>query len=100
MYKLSVYNHKTGKTEEQSFETFERAQMDMLADMCSDLLWYGTDWSQAGEILLALLYQASRGELCGALYNDDAPDVVASPNWCAVYGCGMSMAYVIEEVCE
>ena len=100
MYKLSVCDHKTGETHTQRFETLERAQMGMLANVCSDLLWYGTDWSQAGEMLLALLYSASRGELCGALYNDDAPDVVASPNWFAVYGCGVSMVYTIEEVCE
>ena len=97
VYKLSVCNHKTGKTEEQSFETLERAQMGMLAGVCTDMLWYGTDWSQAGEMLLELLGRASLGELCGALHNDDAPDLVVSSHWCTVYGCGVSMSYVIEE---
>ena len=97
MYKLSLHDHKTGETHTQSFETFERAQMGMLASMCRDLLAYGTDWSQAGEMLLYLLEDASHGALSGALHNDDAPDVVASPYCGMVYGCGAAVSYIIEE---
>ena len=99
MYKLSLHDHKTGETHTQRFETFERAQMGMLAGMCRDLLAYGEDWAQAGELLLYLLEDASHGALSGALH-DEMFDLVVSPNWCAVYGCGVSMVYIIEEVCE
>ena len=97
MYKLSVNNYETRESDGHLFDTLEQAQMRMLACMGDAMLEHGMDWAQVGEILLGLLYSASRGELCGALCCCDAPDVVVSPHWGTVYGCGASMSYVIEE---
>ena len=92
MYKLSVNNYRTHETDWHLFDTLEQAQMRMLACVGDDLLEHGMDWAQVGPMLLGLLRAASCGELSGALCCCDAPDVVVSPNWVTVYGCGASMS--------